>query len=386
MDVLRLNDSTFLPDSVVEGYSSMIWSERFAPAGDFQMKTPKIDQMRALIPEGSLVSLLDSKEVMQVETFSIDKDDNGVPEATIVGRSFETFTENRGFETSLRLVSNPKYFWRVLTTAEQALYFLWNDIVSNPTNTPNPNWIPNLVISSNVTKPENSAFQEVPDIGNVYAKVLDLIQQGGHGIRSIRPVSNDAVLISFDATGLPIQTQTAEVTALRLEIYDGVDRTRGQSENTPVVLSYDAGDITDPKYLFSIKDYKNIANVKVDPVAESFENRLFYIDGASELTTGLDRRVLSVDSTDIKYSSDPSYDTAVAQRAYSELAKHNNRLMFGSEVSPLAHYKYGTDYFLGDYVTVAAEYDFEQTMIVTEYIRTEDQAGDRGYPTLVLPS
>ncbi len=36
------------------------------------------------------------------------------------------------------------------------------------------------------------------------------------------------------------------------------------------------------------------------------------------------------------------------------------------------------------FVTVLAEYDFSQTMRVSEYIRTEDAEGDRGYPGLVI--
>ncbi len=51
-----------------------------------------------------------------------------------------------------------------------------------------------------------------------------------------------------------------------------------------------------------------------------------------------------------------------------------------SEESP---FKLGRDYYLGDRVTLLGQYDFAQSMRVSEYIRTEDADGDRGYPGLV---
>ncbi len=57
--------------------------------------------------------------------------------------------------------------------------------------------------------------------------------------------------------------------------------------------------------------------------------------------------------------------------------------LFDGTISAESPYEYTKDYFLGDKVTILAEYDFAQTMRVSEYIRTEDSEGDRGYPGLI---
>ena len=93
MEVLRLNPTTYLPDSLVEGYTSMIWTERYLENGEFEMKTPKVSETKALIPENSMLSLLDTQEVMFVETHSIGRDSNGISELTVKGRTFETFLQ-----------------------------------------------------------------------------------------------------------------------------------------------------------------------------------------------------------------------------------------------------------------------------------------------------
>lgn len=389
MDVVRLTKDSYIPDTLIEGYSSMIWTERYQSAGEFQMKTAQIAATQAQIPPGSFISLLDSREVMIVETSTIDRDADGNPELTVVGRSFETFYENRDVSTTWfsPYVTAFKSFTRTLTTAEQVEFFLWNDIVDNRMHIPNADWLSNIAVSHAATKVEARDYQELKAVGDRYSLMLSLLQKGGHGIRALRPRTASVQLVTFDVgDGTPIFTQATDVGALVLQVYDGVDRTRGQSVNTPVVLSYEAGDITSPQYIFTIKDYKNVADVSVAATAVPPTNRVFYADGASGATYGFDRRVLSVDATDIVPAETPNYEAAVQTRALTELAKVNTKVLFGAEIASVANYIYNKDYFLGDKVTLAGEYDFQQDMIVTEYVRTEDSSGDRGFPTLTVES
>jgi hypothetical protein len=66
------------------------------------------------------------------------------------------------------------------------------------------------------------------------------------------------------------------------------------------------------------------------------------------------------------------------------LAENERIELFDGKVTEDIPYKYGRDYFLGDKVTVLAEYDFQQSMRVNEYIRTSDDEGDHGYPGLAV--
>ncbi len=64
------------------------------------------------------------------------------------------------------------------------------------------------------------------------------------------------------------------------------------------------------------------------------------------------------------------------------LEEHERVELFDGKIFSEAPYQYNKHYFLGDKVSLLAEYDFDQTMRVIEYVRTEDVEGDRGYPGL----
>jgi hypothetical protein len=52
-----------------------------------------------------------------------------------------------------------------------------------------------------------------------------------------------------------------------------------------------------------------------------------------------------------------------------------------AQISPFINYKYDVDYRLGDRVKVQGRYG-SSNQYVTEFIRTEDENGEVGYPTL----
>lgn len=385
MDVLRLDKDTYIPDELVEGFTTMIWTERYNREGEFKMVIPRIEYARALIPEGSLITLMDSKQVMWVETHTIQKNEEGIPQLEIVGRTYETFLENRELSNSM-MGSDINFLLSPMSSATAAMYYAWTDIVANVNGTSSPDNVPNLIVTDSTTAQDAAIQREAVTWGEKYKTVMDLVKTGGLGLRTIRPKSASANAISFaQATMAPILTPRTDISEIRLDFYNGLDRTRQQSVNTPVVMRYDMGDISNPEYLFSKKGLKNVAIVKTNN-----GNRTFYAFGADASTSGLDRSVLPVDASDIEYTAgttdQASFEDAVQTRAMTELAKYNQKTLFSGEVSPVANYHYDVDYSLGDKITLFAEYGFEQTMLVSEYVRTYDKDGDRGYPTLEQPT
>jgi hypothetical protein len=109
-----------------------------------------------------------------------------------------------------------------------------------------------------------------------------------------------------------------------------------------------------------------------------------YLDGADQNVAGFNRRVLMVDGGTQGSQVLADFNAANIQKAKIELKKHNRAVLFDGTISPLSPYKYNSEYFLGDKVTLLAEYGYEAQMQVSEYVRTEDAEGDRGYPGLIL--
>lgn len=392
MDVLPLHPTTYLPTGLVEGYTSMIWTERFAESGDFELKTPKVLATQALLPEKSLVSLRDTKEVMMVETHTIEVNEAGVPELTITGRSIDTFLENRALIPTVN--GDPWVVYRQYKPSEMVSLLLWNHLVNTTGEDPTRaatvidalTGIPQVVITNSATLTESSKTWLLEQ-GVAYDILLDFLKISSLGIRAIRPVNSSGYVMTFDTTrttnrGIITKTLTNNIAQLCFDVYNGTDRTQNQGVVTPIIFHYDSGHIDDPEYLFSSKALKHMA-----VVTSSAGNFYIWPDVTpppDQNISGWNRRSLYIDGGSQGNMTYSDFVAALTQKARIELQKYNRAVLFDGAISSVAPYKYGQDYFLGDKVTLLASYGFTASMIVSEYVRTEDAEGDRGYPGLIL--
>lgn len=423
MDVVRLGlpgTTSYLPDDIVEDYTSMIWTERYQDPGEFELKTPRISETFNLLPEMTLISHLDTKEVMMVESRLIGVDDNGYPELTVTGRSLDAFLEHRHVEASY---GKRRKMTRMYTATGAAVVLIWN-VVDNwsdkdVTREDDHPWttkdqIPNVSVSDSVAVRGDSRNRWLKE-GPLYPQLLDILIRDDLGIRIIRPKSTTMTRISV-ATGLATRgevtrTIVPDVTSLRFDIYRGVDRSNLQSTNSKVIFSTLRGDIEKVSYLFSNKDLKTACEVMSGAGGADV-----YRPGGSGLT-GLDRRVMSYDAGEPEEAknkpTDPGKNATtaenntyeadladwrnrnnaiiadfladIADEALRALKKQRRVSLLTGDISPLSLYKYKTHYDLGDTVTLYGDYNQTEQMIVSEYVRTEDSDGDRGFPGLVLP-
>lgn len=360
---LRSLGMDFQPDTVVENYKSLIWTERYLAAGDFELVTADIAKTRNLLPLGSMVSLKGSTDCKIVESHVIDRDPDGASKLTVTGRSFETFFENRVAHEGqygmfqINEQAPPTYDWNLATTGEAASKYAYEIInYRSGESGDSVTYIPNVIctVASNATLASGKPRRYIKvKIGTVYERVLEILAMDDLGIRTILPGVGQ--------------------TNLTINIYAGND------ESTDVILSASAGHFENLSYAWSIRDYKNAA------IAHS-EWDWIYASGTSG--SGLDRRMGWVDATDIRHNASPGANAdekELQSRAASYLRQHKELATFEGEVSSDIPYKYMKDYFLGDIVRVVADYGMNQKMRVTEYIRIEDESGEKAYPTLELP-
>lgn len=350
MGLFKLNPSTFLESDVIEGWSSLIWTERYTDAGDFTLITPDIEKTRALIPEGSLLAIDGSREVMSVENSEIKKTEGKGEILTVTGRTFETILEARAVLNGVA----PVTFIRTGATA--ALLLIQLNAITGASNSSDV--IPNVTagVTIGATLPSESyRFDQQSD---VYSKMIEILRGDNLGIKNVRPLTSGA---------------------LDIRIYDGKDRTSDNTAgNTKVILDYTRGDLVEGSYLFTNKDYRNIAYVN-SPIGF----RVVAAPGVSTAISGYARRVLHVDASDLTDPGSDTVATALNKRGKVELAAHNKRAFLDGKMSLSAKYKYGTDYNLGDKLTAKGRYKILQDMFVTEYIRSWAESGEfTSYPTL----
>jgi hypothetical protein len=392
MQVLSLG-TDFYVDSIVEGYTSMIWTERFYSAGEFELKTNVILPTMKQLPLGSLLGIAESNECMIVENHAVSTGDDGKTTLTITGRSFETFFENRVARpvdvsdwTVDSAVSMPKPLnanadtsnnWEFDATGFNKSSLVAASIMNYWAQTQDADYsdpkhgqglgeaIPNFEADGSV-----AALYGTPVLpnrvmtikpGNVYENVLALAALDNLGVLNYRPTT-------VETFGLSPQE-----TKLRTTIEQGHDRLE-------VVFSTLQGHFRSTSYFWSIKDWKNAAfafsNTRV--------SRVYNTSGST--AAGLNRRIGFVDATDLKSSTSTKETGQLTARGNAYLGQHKKVVMFEGQVAPDIPYRFGKDYYIGDYIQVVGDYDFNERMQVTEYVRIEDESGEIAYPSLDLPN
>lgn len=441
MDFVRLGErytSNYVPDKLIEGYNSLIWTERFQAQGEFELKTFDIDNMAALLPEDTLVSHLETQEVMQVETHSIDfvgEGEDARPELTIRGRSATSILEHRWVEGAYQKKRRMRKKYSATAAASVLLvnaldnksgadltrgdddpdtegvvnHYAWNTL----------DYIPNVAITEIVSAEGPTRWWQLTQ-GMLYPQLMKILTDADLGLRCLRPVSPSpstvvTVKTALAERGTVVRTQVADVTQLRFEVYSGTDRTGS------VKLSLLQGHIDKPQYLFSKKDYKTGVEIMTGQITLSD----VYRPGESGLT-GWQRRIMGVDGGSPELPPEPEKpeelgeNATAAQRkarreaidvwktkhakwrnkrdrivadfreeertaALNALRKARRVNMFSGDVSSLSPYIYKKHYDLGDTVLLADDKGQTAKMMVSEYVRTEDPNGDRGFPGLVEP-
>lgn len=366
--------SRFLPRESIGEFVSAIWTERYSAAGDLEIVLEPIPSNIEMTTQGTLVGLRGTKEIMKLETQSIE---NGL--LTVKGQSLVKFLDERH-----SIWWNPDYVlsseskdklsreYTETTTAGQFLANVVNNMLINtpvfggvwaPINLDWPNEkIPGLELGLIDTNGE--AKELAFAMGPLYSGIQKLANEEGLGIK-----------LYLDRAGY----STGYV--LKFATYRGKNRTSEQTSNLMIRLTPMLDSLFDVKEITSISNYKNVIYV-------SYDNQVttHYIPGVG-IPSPFDRRVLFVEAPDIFFDiALPGYNDKVAafreQVARNAIAEHFYIKAVDGQVSTQIDYKFGTDYGLGDIVELEGFTGLISKARVTEYIRTQDQYGEKAYPTL----
>lgn len=358
MDLYSL-DSNFLFDKPIRGYDSLIWTERYRDPGDFSLKTAKIDEVMDAAPVGSCLGIIQSREIMFVETHEINKNKDGMHYLTVSGRTFESFMEYRTNAIELGAISDGL---TVMQSSDES-----------GSSTSGPGWattivtnvlegladpkdaIPNVFVSFEVTKPLTGKIRYETLSNNLYVRMMELLDEDGIGVKNRRPIPPE--------------------TYMSMVFYNG------QSRSNTVILDSRLGHFEVANYLNSIKGSYTAAYGRTDKaVAQK------YASSTVTANTGLARRVAYVDSLDIKDTTISKELVRMGTRMTAFFTESGSKgMILDCNVSPTIPFVYGQDYFLGDTVRCIGDYGINQPMIVTEYIRSQEGGRDLGYPSLVAP-
>lgn len=358
MELITL-DGNFQPSKLIERYGSLIWTERYSTAGDFQLVTTDVERMLKLLPLETVVSIRESTVPMLVEVHQIKKTKNSAPVLTVKGRSFETVLERRASAKVDPLVpTGPRIPWiearaKSSDAAYQAIRQILGDVARPPLAAQTPILSPNdaipeidLVLPADYENaPATTVNYEIKP-GNLYTVAMELMAANHRALKAVRPSQGN--------------------NKIAIEIYNGADLTN------EVVFNAQYDQFEDSTYLLSYAGSNNWAYVFRKSGNKTVSKT------ASPEPTGLQRRVLYVD---VSGEEGTDSDEASNTRGLVELYKYNATALFDGLIAEQVASGYNRDYFLGDIIRLDGEYGLSEYVRVAEFIRSDDSTGSKSYPT-----
>jgi hypothetical protein len=353
-------DSLYRRIDVVDRYESLIWTERFSSAGDFELKVQSTLENRNRFTEGVKLAILESYYVMIVETVEDATNDEGQDILTIKGPSLESILDQRLARSAMNdTTTNPS--WTLTGTPKAIATQMFHDICVTGVLDPG-DVIPLInegsIFPADTTPAPSDTITYVVDPDTLYNAEKTLCDQYLMGFRLVR---------------------NGDLSQLWFDIYMGSDRTSHQTTLPAVVFSSGMANLQNTSELRSISTYKNAAYV-ITPVG----TRIVYPADVDPTVNGFERRVLIVKADDITDTDPVAAQAAMLQRGVDELAKNRKIHAFDGEISQNSQYVYGVDYRLGDLVESRNSDGVSNSMQVTEHIFASDAQGVRSYPTLAV--
>lgn len=355
----------FLKEDIIDGFESIIWTERYYGDSQVEMVVPATLDMIQKLPLGVFLGIDESDELMIIESMNIEN-----KKLKVTGISLLSWLNNRFIRTTNK--HEDKYWYE---SGGPPGWVLWA-IVYYMCVDGSP--FLNGTYDIGISNPEQFV---IPGLGlNAYDDTGDHIKVG----IPFGPVY-DALheIATTYEVGMKI---VLEKSTLGFRSYKGLDRTSQQSEYPVVRFSPQMDSLSDIKELQSIAAFKTVAYA----FAPNNPDGLATTPGESRRTeeqyTGFDlraRMIFAEDiTTDMVGGSPANLVSLLDSRARDGLAANKFVKAVDGEIVPTSQFKYGIDYNLGDIIEVQGNSGVVQASRIIEYIRSHDSTGEKAYPTV----
>lgn len=396
--------------AILDGFDSLIWTERFNSVGSFQIKTANVAFINDTIKMGDWILNAKTHRIMVVENILIESPVDGPRYATISGRSMEKILYDRSLQVNTTYggwnITKRTRAYILLRFLDLVLYHKGAGIPEIPNGWSNARDYPSLTIIGSYTedfglpakKSVSWTVRKYDSFGDAYFKALSAWKFG---------LTIGASWSSEVESGLSAFPQ------LYAYIYRGSNLT-GSTNNTkgrqPVIFTTKDNSLFNTRSLLSEDEVKTVCYVygntgsagvtafpadwtgKTQGQLKSFDRREMHISfDDSGLNLG------SMTASEIREVMDSQAQLAMADK--------QPKYVFDGDIDP-NRYEYGTyfrmndeywdngngrstveifgyDYTLGDLVRLEDAYGNRSGARVTEYTFTYDSGdGWKEYPTL----
>ena len=307
---------------VEEGFSSLVWTERYQEPGDFILEIPLKDANVEMYQMGDYISMDESQESMIIQSIDIN-DDIEEPLLKIEGKTLTTILDRR--------VDQPGYFNKYAGFYESAGGGTVRHSRGNPTYKGKYSDLIEQIFVDNVTNPiiEGMYFdwvEEVQEDGTTSGKWVLKMSSTSAPERKINNIGFQNLI--SDSDDVEIEVQTSEVLDLLslftklakkavkgfrvifdsnnnfvLQAYSGKDRRTSQKTLSPVIFNPIMDNITYVNYHQDDYNYKTIGFGYAEEytITEGLFDTMFVDDGSywskgvDGNPSGFERREVSLD-------------------------------------------------------------------------------------------
>lgn len=341
-------DGKFNSIQTIDGFKSLIWTDRFRQYGDFELYLGMMDGVLEYIVPDYYFWLGDSEHTMIIEDYNIKTDIEEGNYVIVTGRSLESILERRIVWGTITLSGN----------FQNQIEKLLNETFINP--------------AIGERRIDNFVFKRSED-ERITSLTIDA-QYTGDNVYDIIQKNCEEKKIGFKII-------LTDDNVFEFSLYAGNDRTYDQTKNAYVEFSPNNDNIINSSYYESIRSLKNVALVAGE--GEGSARKTLTIGSEK----GLSRRELFVDARDVSSEvegavlSESSYNKLLNQRGLEKLAENIYVKAFEGKVDTTNMYVYGQDFFMGDIVQIVNEYGIEGTAAILELVMSESENGIECYPT-----
>ena len=368
MEVIVLNKE-FKAVGIIDSYISLIWTDRYNESGDFEILLPMDTPVSDLIKEDYYLIINESEHVMFVEDIYISTDIEEGSRLKVTGHSLEQLLDRRIVWE--KTVFKKTYVGETtevdnVPLLQDAIKKIITENIISPTIAARR--IPNFIFEESTDKKITSLTIEAQYHGeSIYEIVNTLCKENNIGFKIVMNDNNQFVF----------------------KLYAGADRTYDQIVNPYVVFSPNNDNLLNSSYCRTKSEFKNVALVvgeeETDANGKTFQTTVVV---GNEL--GIARREIFADGSDIPIKeddettlTDEQYRAHLKQRGIDTLIDNLEYEAFDGEIENAMMYKYGKDFYMGDYVQLEDAYGHQGKAYISEFIISHDSSGINMYPTFI---
>jgi hypothetical protein len=361
-DYWLITDTYYLsPSKIIEGFKSMIWTERYNAMGDFKLTMSRTHPLANQITTQCFIGKNDSRYFMQVE--KIEKDTtNGT--ISFSGRTADLILNYR---PTVKGTLWPKWTINARPTGI-AMQLVRNAIDGNQTYYEDMGFA-NITFSdiSGGLGDVTNTLIPIDQTYNLMKKLCDSVNAGWRFLRPATPAGS-----------------------MLFQIYVGTDRSASQNTRDAVLFDPELDNIEDVKSILSTEGYVTrlwAHQTYYDTaIQDNYYYETYYNNEPYYRPNTLPQGAWDVryDHFDLEGTYDPTVNVpADVWNFYkAELSQKKVAVSIDGKVVPTSSsFKAGVDYFLGDLVSYRLDADTVDAR-VTEIITSIDETGEQVYPTL----